>query len=344
MASIREIARMAGVSPASVSRILNNDPTFHINEAARGRVIEIAKKLNYTKADKKRGPKQADSALSVALVMRYGNSREINDPYFLNLHKGINEEAKKWHLRVEQPFKIEDSNKDWSKLANYGAVIIEGEMTPAAIKQIQNINPNVIFVDVNTNIHGYNIVRNDFVEATTNILDVLYAMGHRNIAYIGGKSSVINLDGKIALQKNDLREDSYIAWMKMHNLDKYCHSFTANWSANDALNAANQLLQLQDRPTAVIVASDPMAIGVYKAFSDANINIPNDISVASFDDVELTRFLSPTLSSVYMDTEEMGKMTIRLAKDLITEKIAVPLTITCHSKFNKRESITKKER
>ncbi|WP_308557130.1 LacI family DNA-binding transcriptional regulator [uncultured Lactobacillus sp.] len=344
MASIRDIAKMAGVSPASVSRILNNDPTFHINEAARGRVIEIAKKLNYTKSDKKRGPKQPDSTLSVALVMRYGNTREINDPYFLNMHKGINEEAKKWHLRIEQPFKLEDPDKNWNDLANYGAVIIEGEMTPAAIKQIQNINPNVIFVDVNTNIYGCNIVHNDFVEITSHILDTLYDMGHRNIAYIGGKSSVINLDGKVALQKNDLRENGYISWMKMHNLDKYCHTFIANWSADDALKAANQLLQLKDRPTAVVVGSDPMALGVYKAFNDAGVNIPNDISVASFDDVELTRFLSPTLSSVYMDTEEMGKTAIRLAKDLITEKISIPLTITCHSQFNKRESITKKER
>lgn len=343
MASIRDIARMAGVSPASVSRILNNDPTFHINEAARGRVIEIAKKLNYTKSDKKRSPKKPDSALSVALIMRYDNTREINDPYFLNMHKGINAEAKKWHLRVEQPFKLDDHDKNWNALANYGAAIIEGEMTPAAIQQIQNINPNVIFIDANTNIYGCNIVRNDFTEATIHILDLLYNMGHRNIAYIGGKSSVINLDGKVALTKNDLREESYIAWMKMHNLDKYCHSFIANWSANDALKAANQLLQLKDRPTAVIVASDPMALGVYKAFNDAKINIPNDISVASFDDVEINRFLSPTLSSVYMDTEEMGKTAIRLAKDLITEKIAIPLTITCHSQFNKRESI-KKER
>ena len=100
MTSIRDIAKIAGVSPASVSRILNNDPTFHINEAARGRVIEIARKLNYNKANKKRGPKQPDSSLSVALVMRYGNMREFNDPYFLNMHKGINEEAKKWHIEI----------------------------------------------------------------------------------------------------------------------------------------------------------------------------------------------------------------------------------------------------
>lgn len=82
-----------------------------------------------------------------------------------------------------------------------------------------------------------------------------------------------------------------------------------------------------------------MALGVYKALNDAKVNIPNDISVASFDDVEINRFLTPTLSSIDMNTEEMGKATIRLAKDLITEKISIPLTITCHSQFNKRNSI-----
>ena len=54
-----------------------------------------------------------------------------------------------------------------------------------------------------------------------------------------------------------------------------------------------------------------MALGVYKALNDANVNIPNDISVASFDDVEINRFLTPTLSSIDMNTEEMGKATIR---------------------------------
>ena len=184
-------------------------------------------------------------------------------------------------------------------------------MTAAIIEQIQNINPNVIFLDVNTNIRGCNIVRNDFIEATTNILDTLYEMGHRNIAYIGGKSAVVNLDGKIVLRKADLREDGYIAWMKMHNLEQYCHTFTANWSADEALEATNQLLQLKDRPTAIVVVSDPMALGVYKSLNDANVNIPNDISVASFDDVEINRFLAPTLLSIDMNTEEMGKATIR---------------------------------
>ena len=259
--------------------------------------------------------------------MRYNKSREITDPYFLNLHKGINEEAKKWHLRIEQPFRIEDDNKNWADLAKFGAVLIEGEMTPVAIKQIQSINPHIIFIDVNTNIHNCNIVRNDFVEETSHILDTLYNLGHKNIVYIGG----------------NLRELTYLSWMKLHNLDQYCHSFITDWSTNSAFEAGKEILKLQQRPTAVVVGSDPMALGVYKAFSDAGVNIPDDISVVSFDDVDINRFLTPTLSSVYMNTEEMGKTAVRLAKDLITEDIQIPLTITCHSQLNIRDSISKRK-
>ena len=82
-------ARIASVSPASASRILNNDPTFHINDEARKRVIHVANKLHYSKGKKKRGPKQNDPQLSIALIMRHDHAREIDDPYFLNMHMGL---------------------------------------------------------------------------------------------------------------------------------------------------------------------------------------------------------------------------------------------------------------
>lgn len=148
---------------------------------------------------------------------------------------------------------------------------------------------------------------------------------------------------RLLVKKNDLRELTYLSWMKLHNLDQYCHSFITDWSTNSAFEAGKEILKLQQRPTAVVVGSDPMALGVYKAFSDAGVNIPDDISVVSFDDVDINRFLTPTLSSVYMNTEEMGKTAVRLAKDLITEDIQIPLTITCHSQLNIRDSISKKK-
>ena len=102
--------------------------------------------------------------------------------------------------------------------------------------------------------------------------------------------------------------------MKLKGLGKYEQALITNWSTHEGLQSANKLLELDPRPSAVVVGSDPMALGVYKAFSNHKINIPQDISIVSFDDVEMTQYLTPTLSSVYINANEMGKLGVRLAK------------------------------
>lgn len=344
MASIRDIAKMAGVSPASVSRILNNDPSFSINENTRKRVIEIANRVHYSKSKSKSGPKSAGKGMSIGLILRHTPQTELTDPYFRNIHQGIDEEATEWRLRTEVIFTMHDQDKDWDRISKYGAIIVEGEMTPDAIKKIRSLNKNVILVDATPAKEELqcDYICNDFVDKTNKILDYLYSLGHRNIAYIGGRSSVVNMQGKTVYKKHDEREEIYLDWMKIHDLDQYSHTFISNWGTQEGLESSEKMLQLKERPTAVVVGSDPMALGVYKAFSNHGISIPNDISVISFDDVEINRYLTPTLSSVYMDSSEMGRVAVRVAKDMIAEQNKLNMTIVCHSKLNIRGSVTKR--
>lgn len=78
MASIRDIAKMAGVSPASVSRILNNDPSFSINKNTRARVIEIANRVQYSKKNSERGPKSAGRKMTIGLILRHDAKTELS--------------------------------------------------------------------------------------------------------------------------------------------------------------------------------------------------------------------------------------------------------------------------
>lgn len=344
MTSIRDIARMAGVSPASVSRILNNDMSFSINENTRKRVIEIANRVHYSKNKSKPGPRSKSDEMSIGLILRHTSQTELTDPYFRNIHQGIDEEAAKWRLRTETIFTMHEKDKDWDSIAKYGAIIVEGEMTTEAIRKIRSLNSKVILVDVSpdSGIADCTHICNDFSLKTRQILDYLYKLGHRNIAFIGGRSSMVNAAGKTIYKKIDEREKAYCNWMKLHNLEKYIHSFIGSWGTEEGLELSDQMLQLKDRPTAVIVGSDPMALGVYKSLSNHGISIPDDISVVSFDDVEMNRFLTPTLSSVYLDSNEMGKLAVRLAKDMIIETVPMNFTVICHSKLNVRDSIAKK--
>lgn len=344
MPSIRDVAKVAGVSPASVSRILNNDPNFHINSNTRKRVIETAERMNYSKTQNKRGPK-GKKGMSIGLILRHTVENEPGDPYFKNIHDGITDEAIKWRLDTDVVFRMHDKNKDWNELSKYGAIIIIGQMTDDAIQKIKSLNKNVVLVDANPELEDCNYIQNDFSERTRKILDYLYNLGHRNIAFIGGNSNIVNMDGKTIPLKGDSRAIVYSNWMKIKGLDKYNHSYISNWSIEDGFNMCNKMIdELDEIPSAIIVASDPMALGVYKSLNNHHINIPNQVSIVSFDDVEINRFLTPSLSSVYMDSREMGKTAVRLAKDMIIEKAAntMPVVITCRSKLHLRDSVTKK--
>lgn len=342
MTSIRDIAKLAGVSPASVSRILNNDASFSINKNTRERVIEIANRLNYSKENSKRGPKSASKHMTIGLILRHNAQTELQDPYFRDIHQGINEEAAKWRLHVETVFTMHEKNKHWEELENYGAIIMVGQMTESAIKKIKSYNPNLIIIDASPQEADCNYICNDFVEKTNNILDYLYQLGHRNIAYIGGRKSIVDEEGKTIYQNNDDRIQAYLNWMKIKGLDKNISTFISNWSTEDALKSADKLLEAKNRPSAVLVGSDPMALGVYKSFSNHRVKVPDEISVVSFDGIDMSQYLTPSLSTVYINSDEMGRLGVRLARNMIVEKVRVAITITVHSDLKIRESVSEK--
>lgn len=343
MASIRDIAKMAGVSPASVSRILNNDSSFSINKNTRARVIEIANRVQYSKKKSERGPKSAGKKMTIGLILRHDAKTELSDPYFHEIHEGIEEEAAKWRLHVEVAFTMHEKNKDWASLSAYGAVIMVGEMTADTISQVKKYNQNLILIDATPKDPDISYICNDFVEKTYEILNYLYSLGHRNIACIGGRSGIVDKEGKTIYQAGDARANAYHNWMKIKGLMNFDQAFITNWSTKEGLQSAEKVLELKSRPSAVVVGSDPMALGVYKAFSNHQVSIPNDISIVSFDDVEMTQYLTPTLSSVYINADEMGKLGVRLAKSMISEEIGASITVTVHSQLKIRESVAKKK-
>ncbi|MFD1466032.1 LacI family DNA-binding transcriptional regulator [Lapidilactobacillus mulanensis] len=341
MVSIRDVAKMAGVSAASVSRILNNDTTFSINENTRQRVIETANQLHYSKEDGKHQHRFVNSKMTIGLILRHDRISEVNDPYFYDIHQGIELEAAKWRLHVIKAFGMRDTNKDWEQLKDYGAVIMIGVMTPEGIARAQSLNPNLILVDNYSNSSDYDLIQTDFAAKTSEILELLYQNGHRRIAFVGGQSSQVEMDGNVLRSDHEIRSDSYSTWMKLHDLQRFIDAKIGHWTAEDGLKLTEELIRQPERPTAIVVASDPMAMGVYKAINNAGLKIPEDISIVSFDDAEINRYLSPTLSSVSMDAQEMGRTAIRLARDRMLESKRMNLRLVCASHLKIRDSVKK---
>ncbi|EPD23934.1 LacI family DNA-binding transcriptional regulator [Lactiplantibacillus plantarum] len=339
MVSIRDIARMASVSPASVSRILNHDQSFSINEETRKRVIDIANQMHYSKDASKKGPRFNYDSMQIGLILRHSRESELNDPYFHEIHRGIELEAARWRMRVITPFGMKDKAKEWQTLNDFGAIIMVGEMTNEGVEMVKKVNDNVILVDSYSEHPGVDVIKTDFSEKTQEILDLLYENGHRKIAFIGGYNSVVRPDGSVLRDNHEVRAVNYRNWMKLHDLQDGINVKIGRWSAEDGMTLAKEILQGNDRPTAIIVASDPMAMGVYKAISNFGLTIPDDISVVSFDDVEMNQYLVPSLSSVRMEAREMGKMAVKLARDRMIEPSGMPMQLICASKLMIRESV-----
>lgn len=339
MVSIRDIARMATVSPASVSRILNNDPTFSINDNTRQRVIEIANRMHYSKDASKKGPRYNHDSMSIGLILRHNLEAELQDPYFHEIRRGIEQEAAKWRIRVIKAFGMRDSEKDWDQLSQFGAVVMVGEMTQPAIDKILAQNKNLILVDSYAKHDGVDAIRTDFAEKTAEILTKLYELGHRRIAFVGGESSIVRPDGSVVRDENEIRAMSYRNWMKLHDLP--AQTKIGQWTPESGMQLTRQILSEGTQPTAIVVASDPMAMGVYKAINNAGLRIPDDISVVSFDDVEMTQYLVPALSSVHMEAEEMGRTAVKLARDRMIEPHKMVLHLVCGSQLKLRESVKK---
>jgi len=273
------------------------------------------------------------------LILRHNAESELNDPYFLAIRRGIEEEAAKWRLQVIKAFRMRDEDKNWEQLADYGAVIMIGQMTDAAMEKISQQNDNVVLVDNYVSDEKYDCIQTDFIDKTYRVLDLLYQKGHRKIAFVGGRSSIVDVDGSTINSKHEVRADSYIRWMKLHSLQQYTSANIGQWSAEDGLKMTTELLKQKELPTAIVVASHPMAMGVYKAIYNAGLRIPEDISIVSFDDVEMNRYLTPTLSSIKMDSAEMGRMAVKVAREKMIEPRQMPIQIICSSELKIRDSI-----
>ncbi|WP_334352651.1 LacI family DNA-binding transcriptional regulator [Companilactobacillus sp. HBUAS56257] len=339
MASIRDIAKMAGVSAASVSRILNNDKTFSINENTRKRVIDIANRLHYSKEKNLKSPRRTNSEMSIGLILRHNSESELRDPYFLAIHRGIEEEAAQWRLQVSKVFGMRDTDKDWDQLSRYGAIIMVGQMTEEAMDMVMQRNKNLVLVDNYISDERFDRIQTDFTDKTFKVLDLLYRYGHRNIAFVGGRSSIVNVDGSRINSRREVRAVAYESWMDLHGLHRYINTNIGHWEAEDALKMTSKLLQEKELPTAIVVASDPMAMGVYKAINNAGLKIPDDISIVSFDDVEMNRYLTPTLSSIKMDSEEMGRIAVKVAREKMIGNRKMPIQIVCASDLKVRDSV-----
>ncbi|MHC5228734.1 LacI family DNA-binding transcriptional regulator [Enterococcus sp. LJL99] len=335
MVGIREVARKANVSPATVSRVLNHDKTISVAETTKERIFAVAANLNYDINQRKYVKKRLPSIGIISTI----SQKAAAEGYYKELQIGLEEEARRLHLGMNRIYHLPDSPKKWTDLDQLGAIIIIGTVTKSAINSILAQNKQLIIVDNPEIQQNVDMVYGDLERMTRSVLELFLENGHQNIAYIGGKKADFNEEGQPTIATHEKRTQTYLRFMEENKLERFIDCRLGAWDEASGERLTRQLLETSDnRPTALLLGNDLMAAGAYNAIQEKKLTIGKDIVLVSFDNLELTEKLTPKLTSVQINAKSIGKTAVRLALERIDAIREEAIIVTYPTQLIVRES------
>ncbi|WP_135552636.1 LacI family DNA-binding transcriptional regulator [Paenibacillus cymbidii] len=332
--TIKDIGREAGVSIASVSKVLNGNYA-NVSAETRDNILAVAKRLNYRPNRLARGL-VSNRTHMVGLIVP-----DIASPYFAQLAKEIERSA----YAAGYKLLLCNTDNDAVKVGGYidmlleyntdGVIVAETALGDAIDRllgsgcKVATINSGVLGPEV----YGVYV---DNVEGTYLATRHLIERGHTHIAFIGSD----NEPGKA-----NQRLDGYMKAMGEHGLQiDYGRIKLGNYQLETGQFYAQQLLERNQRFTAIVCGNDVIAFGALNALKDNGVRVPDDVSLVGFDDVYLTTLADPKLTSVRQPVLEISRLAVgALVKLMSGEPVGekrvtvVPTLVERHSVAAPRE-------
>ena len=320
MPTLKDVARLANVSSATVSRVLNHDSTLSVPEETRQAVLQAAEALHYTK--KKKTPKHA---YTMGIVQWYTLAQEMEDPYYLQIRQGIETFCEQNNIAVCRIFKTDWQNTD--QLPEVDGLLCVGKFTEQEAARFKQHTKKLVFLDMDTPHPTDNTITLDFEHAVKDILCYLLSLGHTHIGYLGGQE--ILADGALY---PDPRKKWLLAFSEQFNLTIQPYLREGAFTSQSGYEMMKSLLQSEKRPSAVFCASDPIAIGALHALQEAGLCVPQDLSVVGFDDISAAKFTNPPLTTIHAPAHWMGVYGASLLYHVLShhaEPMPIKATLPC---------------
>lgn len=327
MTTLSDIAKKANVSPATVSRVLNDDLTLSVADQTRTKILKIATELNYKKANHRNTRFQR----RIALVQWYSESKEQDDLYYMMIREGIEQQALTYGFEIIRIFHndLDSIPKDIDGL------IAIGKFSQEQVQQLTSKSHNLVFIDDDQFSAGFDTIVTDFRYGIKQVVDYFIDDEITDIGLIYGEE--ISTDKLRVI--HDYRYDNFKQAMENHQLfnPKFC--FKGDFTKQSGYNQMKLALDtLPDLPHAFFIANDLMAAGALKALQEAKVSIPERVQIFSFNNTSLTTYVNPELSSVSVATNQMGKMAAELMQDILTNPRHVTKRVELATKLVFRQS------
>ena len=308
MVTLSEIAKAVGVSSATVSRVLNFDSTLSVTAETRRAIIEKAEALNY-ETPRRRKKNLERQIGKIILVHSLSPDQELIDPYYVGLRLGVERRCQRHGIEIAKLYSS-DGPLNPAVLRKAFGVIVVGHYRESGLEWLASNCRHLVFADFCPDSDEYDSVQNDFVHATLKLMNALFAMDYRRIAFIGWANS------RGVGPYGEVRCRTYIEWAKKRGLFDQKLCLIARNNEESGYELALKLLKRPKRPDAIVTASDNMAVGVYRALHERGIEIGKDIAVTSFNDISVAQFLHPPLSTIRLPAEEIGETAV----DMLLER------------------------
>ena len=325
MAKLKDIAERAEVSISTVSRVLKHDGNFSVSFAKRQEILRIAQELQYpSKAPP--GTPRAQASISpippirpiqlkgsIALILLYSEIDELEDPYYLAIRTNFRAEALRLGIEVTEYFHP-DPSSDIRLGEHPGAVIVGSgrRWTGRFRDRILAAHPSPLLVDFAGDDADVNsdCVLTDFEHLTNAALTHLLQCGFTRIGFIGSRE--FNRDSRTLIE--DERETFFARFLEARGLYRPELVFTDSETTLEAgCRLAEAAVRRPHPPQAVFIETDTMALGAIKAFKNAGLTLPADLSIIGCNDIPEARYLEPALTTMRIHTELMGTAAARMA-------------------------------
>lgn len=296
MATIKDVAREAGVSTATVSRVLNGN--YPVSQDAKDKVENAIKALNYHPNAVARSLKQNKTYLIGVLVP------DIANPYFMDLARGIESVISKEGYNLVFGSTDEDASKEMNLLRVLNekrvdaVVVATRQENPDKINELINQGLNILMVDTYIKDVQCDYVVEDDYNAAYRLVKHLINHGHTQIAIVNGLLSVSTSQLRLQAYKDALQE---------HGIpinDKFL--LRGDYNRECSYQSMKQLLREDVLPTAIFSTNNIMTESIMLAAKEAGLNIPEDISLVSFGNITLPGLIEPKLTYIKQNSFAIG--------------------------------------
>ena len=319
MSTIRDVASLAGVSAATVSRVINHDTTYKMTEETIEKVWRAVAELNYKapSSSKEQMRRVRRAASPTTVINKLGcilniQGSKYNDPYYLTILSSFEKAVMERGFELSFIRTVEELKNSQVLYKTFekpiSGLIIMNTLTPDTYAFVRDRTPHIVGID--TSYRDIDNVAFDHYDASFQAISHLVSKGYKRIGFIGGYMEHMSVSRRF---------NGYFAALHRYGLE-YNPDWVlpSHWDEDFLAERIAKAHKKNKLPDAFFAVSDHMAIGALRAFYDLGIKVPEEMAVVGLSNIELSRYSNPPLTTISIPIPEMG----RVAANVLFERMA----------------------